>query len=124
MRESKSFPGSSDRESPGTIFVKRDFFEAIESGRKTLELRLARGQFANIKAGDTRQFRTSGNDSVAVRIVGVRRYASISLVLGSEDMDKLAPGVTQDELSRISQTIFNESDVRKHGLVLIEFEKV
>src|SRR3989338_9758029 len=90
-------PSSHDQNQPRIIYVKSELFSEIESGQKTLELRIAFGSFSNIKAGDTLEFRKGNNQSIRVKVRDVRPYSNLSDVLGKEEVNKIAPGLSREE---------------------------
>ena len=112
------------QEQPREIYLKEQFFELILSGLKTAELRVAFGSFANIKAGDEIIFKSGGGKSVNVEITNIKEYQDLDEVLQSEDVSKIAPNMSAEQIQKIAPTIFSEADVTKYGLVLFEFVKI
>ena len=106
------------------IYLKKEFFELVESGLKTLELRVAFQSFLKISEGDRIIFKSGQGDSVEVEITGVRQYSNINEVLQSENISNLAPNMSDEQIQKISKMLFNESDIKKHGLLIFEFKKI
>lgn len=125
MDESK-LPKPQERVHPDPFFIKRDFFNLIESGAKTVELRIAFSRFANAKRGEVIEFKLSVDNPavVKVRVTGVRRYKTIEEALAQEDLNKIAPGIEEEAALDLGGEIFKPLDVKKYGMVAIEFEKL
>lgn len=96
----------------------------IRSGTKTLELRVAFPSFAKLKKDDTVAFSNSKDETVLVKITRIHLYSSIKEVKENENVSKLAPGMTDNQLEQSAQRIFDPTEIDQYGLMLIEFEKV
>ena len=72
----------------------------FEDGSKSLEIRTAVWRFPSIEAGDILCF----NNSVRRRVVAVRRYPDLEVMMGNEDFKRIHPNWTKerilDELTR------------------------
>jgi len=106
------------------IYVSREFFDMIKSGTKTLELRVAFPSFAKLTPGNRVNFSSGSGEQIEVRILAIRNYKTIDDVKTSEDLSRLAPGMTERQLTSAAKRIFKESDIQKHGLLMIEFAKM
>ncbi len=106
------------------IYLKRDFFEFVKSGLKTLEIRVAFQSFLNISEGDYVLFKSGRGEPVKVKITGVRQYNDLNEVLQTEDISKLAPNMADEQIQKIGQALFSESDIKKYGLLMFEFQKI
>jgi len=106
------------------IFLTRDFFNLVRSGLKTLELRVAFPSFSRISFGDIVVFSSGRGEKISVKITSVRRYQTLEEILTSEDLTKLAPGMTVETARAAGRSLFKESDIKKHGLLILGFEKV
>lgn len=106
------------------IYVKQEFFELIQSGEKTLELRVGSPQFSIISEGDSVIFTSGRGESIQVTITGIRRYNTIHEILQSEDISRLAPQMTDEDIKRASHSLFKESDGRQYGFLILQFEEV
>lgn len=106
------------------IYLKENFFQDIVSGLKTLELRVAFHSFSDINVGDMIIFKSGKGEAIEVEITDVRKYTSLNEVMQTEDVSKLAPGMSDEQINKISKTIFSEADIKNYGLVLFEFKKV
>lgn len=106
------------------IYVKNIFFEQIESGEKTLELRIGFSSFKNIEVGDSITFSNGNNEIVDVEITAIRAYNSLPEIFDNEDLSKLVPGMSKTQINTAASNIFKESDISKNGLLIFEFEKI
>ena len=106
------------------VYLKQEFFEFVDSGLKTLELRVAFSSFFKISIGDKIRFKSGQGASVEVEITDIRQYSEFAEVLQSEDISKLAPNITDQQIQKISTSLFKESDVKQYGLILFEFKKI
>jgi ASC-1-like (ASCH) protein len=118
--ENPEYPHRQARE----IYLKEEFIESVLSGSKTIELRVAFPSFSNINMGDVVIFKSGSGKSAKVEITIVRRYHNLSEVLQSEDISKIAPNMTRDQIQRLAPTIFSKADIEAHGLMAIEFKLI
>lgn len=107
-----------------TIYTKDEFFEMIRKGEKTLELRIGFPSFKGIRAGERIIFASGDGQTVEVKVKSTREYSSLGAVLGSEDVNKLAPGLSRADINNAAERLFKPADVAKHGLLVLEFQKV
>jgi ASC-1-like (ASCH) protein len=74
--------------------VNDPWFTLIDAGIKTVEGRLRKGKYAEIRAGDTIRFtRTRDSCSTSVVVEAVRPYASFEAMLSDNTIEKTLPGV-------------------------------
>src|SRR5687767_2929506 len=100
-------PSSQDRNQPRIIGVSKEFFFSIESGQKTLELRVGFNSFARIKPGQIVEFSALGiKNLIKVRVKEIRKYKTLEEVMADEDIEKIAPGMSREKIDRISEKIF------------------
>lgn len=117
-------PRSLDRNQPRVIYIKSEVFSEVESGRKTLELRIAFSSFSNIKTGDTIEFRKGDNRGIKVKVKDVRNYSNLESVLDKEEVNKIAPGFSKEQALSQSEKLLKQSDIENHGLIVIDFERI
>jgi ASC-1-like (ASCH) protein len=120
---SESTPRQPDKNSPHLAYIKDEFFIPIESGEKTLELRIGFGSFSKINEGDILKFKTS-RKSIKVKVNAVREYKTLEGVMGKEDINKIVPGISKEGFIDGSKKFFKQSDIDLKGLVVLEFEKI
>jgi ASC-1-like (ASCH) protein len=118
--------GAHEQNPPKLLWIKDEFFPYLESGKKTCELRIGYRSFLRLKSGDTLEFKSPRNDKgVKVGVKEVRRYPTFESMTATENIWKIAPNVRSvDEAEAIFKRIFHENEVKKHGLIVIEFEKI
>lgn len=117
-------PKSQEEREPRVIYIKNELFTEIESGRKTLEVRVLFHSFSDVKACDIIEFRNSNNKSVRVKVNDIRKYSNLEDVLNKEQVDRIAPGFSKEEILSGSKKFFEEGSIKKYGLVVIDFEKI
>jgi len=102
--------------------IKRPYFDAIVSGRKTLEVRVGYGSIKRLSVGDLVKLE-SGNASQVLLVKAIRIYDDFSKMLDSEPLAQIMPGVG-DRLAalRILRGIY-PSDKERLGVHVIEIEK-
>lgn len=105
------------------VHVRDFYFNSIEDGSKTLELRVAYANFKDIKKGDIIEFKTK-TKSLRVRVLATRAHHTLESVLETEDVSKIAPKIDKDNMRQIAEGIFRADDVERKGLIVIEFEKI
>ena len=64
--------------------IKKPYYDAIMSGRKTLEVRVGYGSIKRLQAGKLLQLETS-HESGSVRIKSIRIYDNFAKMLAAED---------------------------------------
>ena len=70
--------------------IKKPYYDAIMSGRKTLEVRVGYGSIKRLRAGELLQIETS-HESGAVRIKSIRIYDNFAKMLSAEDWRQIVP---------------------------------
>ena len=72
--------------------IKKPYFDAIMSGRKTLEVRVGYNSIKRLNSGELLQLET-GHPSGVVRIKSIRVYDSFADMLSSESWREIVPQV-------------------------------
>ena len=90
----------------------------IESGEKTIEIRVGYGSMKKIKAGDTIRFLV-GNRSCDRRVVRVSNYASFDDMMKREDPRKINPHKSAKEQLDEIKKIF-PPDKERLGVLVFE----
>ena len=73
--------------------IKRNYYNLIEKGIKTLEVRVGYPGIKRVKKGDTITF--NDYSTIKYTVVRVTRYQDFPEMLDSEDSSKAIPGVTK-----------------------------
>ena len=102
--------------------IKRPYFDAIMSGRKTLEVRVGYDNIKRLKAGELLQLET-GHTSGVVRIKSIRVYDNFADMLATEPWREIVPQVNdQTAALRLLREIY-PSHKERLGVHVIEVEK-
>ncbi|MDO4773655.1 MAG: GNAT family N-acetyltransferase [Candidatus Saccharibacteria bacterium] len=103
--------------------IKRPYFDAIMSGRKTLEVRVGYDNIKRLEAGGLLQLET-GHTSVVVRVKSIRIYNNFADMLATEPWREIVPQVgTKAEALKLLRDIYPANKERL-GVHVIEIEKV
>lgn len=102
--------------------IKRPYYDAIMSGRKTLEVRVGYDNIKRLKAGEMLQLET-GHTSGVVRIKSIRIYDNFADMLATEPWREIVPQVNSEaEAVRLLREIYPVHKERL-GVHVIEVEK-
>ncbi len=100
------------------------WFGFIRSGRKTVEGRLVRSEWARVKKGDKITF-FNDEQSVTVTVEDVVVYPSFQLMLETEGLARCLPEV-QDVAAGVGvyRSIYSSEDESKYGVVAVRLNVV
>ena len=102
--------------------IKRPYFDAIMSGRKTLEVRVGYDNIKRLTAGELLQLET-GHTSGVVRIKSIRIYDNFADMLATEPWREIVPQVNDEATAlRLLREIYPAHKERL-GVHVIEVEK-
>lgn len=102
--------------------IKRPYFDAIMSGRKTLEVRVGYDNIKRLKAGELLQLET-GHTSGVVRIKSIRVYDNFADMLATEPWREIVPQVNDKGTAlKLLREIYPAHKERL-GVHVIEVEK-
>ena len=99
-------------------------FEAIKSGRKTVEMRLNEEKRRYIDDGDYILFiNTETKEELHVKVKGRREYPNFHELYANHD--KISIGYTEDEVANPLDMLeyYTEEQIKKHGALAILIEK-
>jgi acetyltransferase, GNAT family len=102
--------------------IKRPYYDAIMSGKKTLEVRVGYNSIKRLKAGELLQFET-GHTSGVVRIKSIRIYNNFADMLAAEPWRQIVPQARDaEEALHLLRKIY---PLRKErlGVHVIEIER-
>ena len=100
-------------------------FAAIQSGHKTLELRLNDEKRQKIKIGDTIVFtQTETGETIRAVVSDIRKYPDFEAMYAVED--PLAMGYSEDETADPldMKQYYEEKEIKKHGTLAIEIRRI
>ena len=102
--------------------IKKPYFDAIMSGRKTLEVRVGYNSIKRLKAGGLLQLET-GHTSGMVRIKSIRIYDNFADMLATELWRQIVPQASsEEEALRLLRKIYPPNKERL-GVHVIEIER-
>ncbi len=98
------------------------YFTYIKNGQKTIEGRLRKGLYQNIKVGDHIVVcNEDETDKVEVVVKRVKNYDSFAELAMNEDLSRLLPNVnTTNEAVEIYREFYTEGQEKEFGVVAIE----
>lgn len=98
--------------------IKRPYFNQIRDKEKTMEARVAYPDIKAIKAGQQIQFEC-GRDRLVKTVKAVRHHKSVIMMLNSESISKLVPGMNQQEAEQVYNSIYPQEKVEKLGGMIV-----
>ena len=102
--------------------IKRPYYDAIMSGRKTLEVRIGYNSIKRLKEGQLLQLE-NGHVSGVVRIKSIRIYSKFADMLAAEPWREIVPQAkSQEEALRLLHKIYSPHKERL-GVHVIEIKK-
>lgn len=102
--------------------IKKPYFDAIMSGRKTLEVRIGYNSIKRLKEGQLLQLE-NGHTSGVVRIKSIRIYRKFADMLAAEPWQQIVPQAkSQEEALRLLHKVYPPHKERL-GIHVIKVEK-
>lgn len=110
------------------LTVQDPWFSLIYCGNKTVEGRLAKNKFTEMKVGDIIIF---SNDTLGFlrfikkKIVKINKYETFKEYLNKEKLEKCLPTITdiQNGVS-IYRQFYSKQKEKKYGIIAIEFRSL
>jgi ASC-1-like (ASCH) protein len=105
------------------INVQQPWYTAIANGKKTVEGRLNKGKFADIRPGSVLVLNGSLRSKKMVLVVhGIAKYKSFEEYLSQEGLRQTLPGVkTIKEGVEVYRGFYSTEDESMHGVLAIRF---
>lgn len=102
------------------------YFSYVKNGQKTIEGRIAKGKYKNIKVDDHFIVHNDDEtDSFMVKIISIRKYSSIKELLEYEDLHKILPNAKSiKDGIKIYKKFYNFREEKEFGVVAIEIIKL
>lgn len=105
------------------MYIKRPYYDAIMSGRKTLEVRVGYNSIRRLEAGEPLQLET-GNASGVVRIKSIRIYDNFANMLAAEPWHEIVPQAN-DQATALRRLREIYPAHKEHlGVHVVEIEKL
>jgi len=95
----------------------------IARGEKTVEVHLLKTPFKRIKEGDILLMFDSAANIVRARVKEIRVYKDAFELVEKEDISRILPGKTKEELIRTLRSLYSTRELKK-PFIAIEFEKI
>lgn len=102
--------------------VKQYYFNFIESGHKTLEVRVGYDNINTIQPGERIRL-ASGSNNAIIMVIAIRRYTSFSEMIKTEDADRIAPGKSKDQVLQLLQSLYS-AQKEQLGVVVLEIKYI
>lgn len=100
-------------------------FAAIQSGRKTLELRLNDEKRQKIKVGDTIVFtQTETGETLRAVVLSIRKYIDFEAMYAVEDPIAMGYGEGETVAPHDMSQYYEESEIKKYGTLAIEIKRI
>lgn len=103
------------------------YFNAIEKGIKTVEMRLNDEKRKGIKICDIICFGCDGDSNryMSVRVVGRREFSDFTALASAYDRKTLGfGGQSAEAVGAFMTSLYGESAVKENGVVALEIEKI
>ena len=104
--------------------VQNPWFTHIKEGRKTIEGRLNKGQFARLEVGNIVMWENAGQ-RVKTKLVRIEKYVTFADMLANEGLRHVLPG--KDKIKDgvdVYRGFYSESKEAEHGVLAIQIELV
>ena len=100
------------------------WFSLIATMEKSIDGRLKKGKYAEIKPGDYLiVFSNDEKNDIKTKVLAVRYYPSFREMLKNEDVEKILPGLTDIETGvETYRKFYTQDDEKQYGVVAIEIE--
>ena len=107
--------------------LQKEHFEDISSGRKTVECRLKKGDFASLQIGDNITFHNDDGNEVVVSVLELIPYNSFEECL-DEHLTSTLPRVSNKNegvsIYLKPTGIYNKDDENRYKIIAIRFVKI
>ena len=100
--------------------IKREYYNLINKGIKTLEVRVGYSDIKKVNEGDTITF--SDYSNIKFEVVRIAHYVDFPEMLDNEDTSKAIPGITKYKALELYQEIYPE-DKEALGVYVFELRK-
>ena len=109
--------------------VSEPWFSLIRDGRKTVEGRLNKGDFAKMNVGDIVEWFTKGKDStIKTRVMRTTPYDNFLEYLETEGVKKTLPvgyvKTPEEGVERVYRKYFSEEPEAEHKVLAIEIQRL
>ena len=100
--------------------IKRQYFDQIRNGLKTLEARVGYSNIRSIRPNTQIKFEC-GQDSFVKTVKAIRNHKTVAEMIISENLAKLLPDTNAQEAEKAYNSIYSPEKVKSlGGMVVIE----
>ena len=103
-----------------SLRIRKEYFDLIRSGRKTLEIRVGYRHIKSICPGDDITL-VSGSEQFQCHVAGVRNYPSFAEMVRNENVDQALPGTPAGQALGLLRRIY-PADKENLGVVVLELK--
>jgi len=100
-----------------TLWVKKEFFDLVVSGKKTLEVRVFYASLRTIKKQDILNL----NNRFPIRVKDIRTYQNFEEMLSREDSSKIFPGESSEKILSLLRS-FYPPEKERLGVIVFEVD--
>jgi ASC-1-like (ASCH) protein len=102
------------------LHIQRKYFDAILSGKKTYEWRLAKDKYRLLKTWDLIIFKTDWNEEVTRHISSIHIYDSFKSAWKNLWIEKIIPWTQNiDEMINIYRQFYTEQDEMAFNVIML-----
>ena len=108
------------------IHVSEPWFTFIKEGKKTVEGRLNKGQFAELHVNDiVIWFNKDSTEEIKTRIIEINLYPSFRNMLEKERLENVLPSKTSlDDGEKVYYQYYSPEDEKKFGVLAIKLQLI
>ena len=104
--------------------VQEPWFGYIKSGKKTIEGRLNKGSFQELKKGDIVYWKNA-DKIIKTKIISVHHHKDFEKMLKTHRLYNVLPSIrTYKDGVKVYHKFFSPSDVKKYGILAIKLQKI
>lgn len=104
--------------------LKKKAFNLIKDGTKTIEGRLNKSSFKNIKVNDFLNFHNDGHN-IFVKIIDIKNYKTFYEMLTSENLKDITPiSESINESLKIYYNCYSKENEIKYGVLALKIKLV
>ena len=104
--------------------VEEPWFGYIRNGKKTIEGRLNKGSFQELKKGDIIHWKND-DKIIKTKIISIHHHKDFEKMLKARRLYNVLPGIkTYKDGVKIYSKFFSPFDVKKYGVLAIKIRKI
>ena len=103
--------------------LSEPWFSLVLYGKKTVECRINKGFWSNVRVGDVIDFYNDGVTSCYTTITRISKYPDFKTCLINEGLDKCLPNITTiEEGCDVYYEIYSKEQESQYGVICFELE--